>query len=222
MKILGALHTDMLIMDEVQRLKNWNAQIAKSARNIIADYAVILSGTPLENKLEELYSVMQLANQYCFGPYYKFMDNTVVKSDTGKVLSYKNLNAIGEQMKDSLLRRRRSEVLLHLPARMDKVLFVPMTKEQLGMHDECKAQVSRLVLKLEKYKFLSEKDRLRLLMLLGQMRMLCDSTYILDQKSRHDTKVDEVMNILQNVVESGDEKVVIFSQWERDDAINRS
>jgi SNF2 family DNA or RNA helicase len=51
--------------------------------------------------------------------------------------------------------------------------------------------------------------------MLSQMRMLCDSTYILDQKTRYDTKVEETLNILRNVFESGDEKVVIFSQWER-------
>ena len=53
-KILRSLRTDFLIMDEVQRLKNWKTQISQSARHIDADYTVVLSGTPLENKLEEL------------------------------------------------------------------------------------------------------------------------------------------------------------------------
>jgi hypothetical protein len=83
------------------------------------------------------------------------------------------------------------------------------------MHDEWKSQVSQLVLKWTRTRFLSEKDRKRLLLMLSQMRMVCDSTYILDQKSRYDTKVEETMNILRNVFDSGDEKVVIFSQWER-------
>ena len=64
--------------------------------------------------------------------------------------------------------------------------------------------------------FLSESDRLRLLKLLSQQRMVCDSTYILDQKTRKDTKVDETMNILLDLFSQDDaEKVVIFSQWER-------
>lgn len=53
------------------------------------------------------------------------------------------------------------------------------------------------------------------MLFLSEMRMVCDSTYILDQKSRYDTKVEETMNILRNVFDNGDEKVVIFSQWER-------
>lgn len=90
-----------------------------------------------------------------------------------------------------------------------------MTEQQRGMHDEYQSIVSQLVFKWTKARFLSEKDRKRLLLMLSQMRMICDSTYILDQKTRYDTKVEETLNILKNVFESGDEKVVIFSQWER-------
>ncbi len=214
-KYMKTLQTDFLIMDEVQRLKNWNTQISRAARRIESDYAVILSGTPLENKLEELYSVIQFVDQYCLGPYYKFMDQSVVRSDTGKVVSYKNLNKIGEQLRNVLIRRRKQDVSLQLPGRMDKVLFVPMTEQQRSVHDEFQSSVAQLVSKWTRMRFLSEKDRRRLLLMLSQMRMVCDSTYILDQKTRHDTKVEEVMNILKSVVESGDEKVVVFSQWER-------
>lgn len=214
-RLTGSLHTDLVIMDEVQRLKNWKTQISRSVRHIEADYAVVLSGTPLENKLEELYSIMQFVDQYCLGPYYQFMEHTVVTSETGKVIGYKNLNEVGERMKHVLLRRRKRDVALQLPERMDKILFVSMTEQQKAIHDEFKSSVAQLIYKWTRTRFLSEKDRKRLLLLLSQMRMVCDSTYILDQKSRYDTKIAEVMNILQNVFENGDEKVVIFSQWER-------
>ena len=215
MKLLKEIIVDMLVMDEVQRLKNWNTQIAKGVRRIRADYKVILSGTPLENKLEELYSVVQLADQYSLGPYYEFRDNHIMTNDTGKVIGYKNLNEVGQSLCRLLKRRRKSDVALQLPERMDKNLFVPMTKEQMAIHDELKGNVARLVFKWKKMHYLSDTDRRRLLLMLSQMRMVCDSTYILDQQSRYDTKVDEAINIIKSVVESGDDKVVIFSQWER-------
>jgi len=214
-KLRKSLHTDFLIMDEVQRLKNWKTQISQAARHIESDYAVVLSGTPLENKLEELYSIMQFVDQYCLGPYYLFMDQTVIKSDTGKVIGYKNLNVVGERMKDVLIRRKKRDVALQLPQRMDKILFVPLTEQQRSIHDEFQNTVAQLVYKWTRSRFLSEKDRKRLLLSLSQMRMVCDSTYILDQKTRYDTKIEEVMNILKNVFDNGEEKVVIFSQWER-------
>ena len=214
-KILKTLSADLIIMDEAQRLKNWNTQIAQAAKRLRSDYMIVLSGTPLENKLEELYAITQYVDQYALGPYYQFMDDHKVASETGKTIGYKNLNNISGLLKNVLIRRRKKDVNLQLPDRMDKILFVPMTTEQKEMHEEFKSSVAQLVMKWQRMRFLSESDRRRLLLLLGQMRMVCDSTYILDQRSRFDTKIDEVVNIINEVVESGDEKIVVFSQWER-------
>ena len=214
-KILGKLETDLLIMDEVQRLKNWNTQISMAMRRVVSQYAVILSGTPLENKLEELYSVMEFADNFCLGPFWKFKAECIVSDETGKVLGYKNLNKVGEMARQRLIRRTKKQVALQMPKRQDKILFVPMTKEQRGEHEELKFVVSQIVTKWRRMHFLSEKDRNRLLLCLSQMRMLCDSTYILDQKTRNDTKVDETLNIITSLLETEGEKVVVFSQWER-------
>ncbi len=214
-KMWGSLETEVLIMDEVQRLKNWKTQISMAARKVHSDYAVILSGTPLENRLEELYSVMEFADNYCLGPYWQFKDNCIVMDEGGKVIGYKNLNQVGETARQRLIRRTKKQVALQMPKRQDQNLFVPMTKEQRSLHDAYKEEVAKLVLKWRHMHFLSEKDRQRLLQFLSMMRMACDSTYILDQKTRYDTKVAEVVNILQSIFDNGDEKVVIFSQWER-------
>lgn len=213
--LAGYLEADMLIIDEVQRLKNWNTKISVSARRIRSRYAVVLSGTPLENRLEELYSVMEFVDSFCLAPYYRFRERYIISDEKGAIIGYRNLNEIGERLKPYLIRRRKSTVRLQMPARQDKNLMVPMTKEQMTIHDECRAHVSRLLKKWERMHFLSEADRNRLILLLSQMRMVCDSTYILDQKTRYDTKIGEVMNIVGNVIESGEDKVVIFSQWER-------
>lgn len=214
-KMWGSLETEVLIMDEVQRLKNWKTQISMAARKVHSDYAVILSGTPLENRLEELYSVMEFADNYCLGPYWQFKDNCIVMDEGGKVIGYKNLNQVGETARQRLIRRTKKQVALQMPKRQDQNLFVPMTKEQRSLHDAYKEEVAKLVLKWRHMHFLLEKDRQRLLQFLSMMRMACDSTYILDQKTRYDTKVAEVVNILQSIFDNGDEKVVIFSQWER-------
>lgn len=214
-RTFGNAYAECLIMDEVQRLKNWNTQISRAARKIKSDYTIVLSGTPLENKLVELYSVMEFVDQYCLGPYYKFIDETTVKDEGGKILSYKNLNLVGERLANRLVRRRKADIELQLPERTQQNLFVPMTSRQREIHDELKAGVAQIVSKWRRSHFLSDVDRKRLMLLLSQMRMVCDSTYILDQETRFDTKVEETMNIVQEVVESGDDKIVIFSQWER-------
>lgn len=217
-KLLKRLQTDVLIMDEIQRLKNWDTIISRAARKIDCRYAVLLSGTPLENKLEELYSTMELADQFCFGPYYKFRDEHILLDpDSGKIVGYKNLNAVGEQASQRLIRRTKKGVQLQLPKRSDQYILVPMTQEQADYHSEFKWEVTKILSRYKKLHFMSEQDRRRLMLLLGEMRMVSDSTFILEQdlKKRHDIKIAEVMNLLENVFENGDEKVVIFSEWER-------
>lgn len=214
-KILGGLQTDMLIMDEVQRLKNWNTQISMAARKISSDYSVILSGTPLENKLDELYSIVEFVDNFRLAPYYLFKNRHIMTDETGQVLGYQNLNEISEKLSDILIRRRKKDVKLQMPERQDKNLLVPMTKEQKAMHEEWQFHVRMLVEKWKRTHFLSDKDRKRLLMFLSQMRMVCDSSYILDQKTRYDTKVDECINIISDIISVEGEKVVVFSQWER-------
>ena len=135
--------------------------------------------------------------------------------ETGQVLGYQNLNEISQKLSDILIRRRKKDVKLQMPKRQDKNLFVPMTKEQKAMHEEWKFQVCIIVEKWKRFHFLSDKDRKRLLMFLSQMRMVCDSSYILDQKTRYDTKVDECLNIISDIISVEGEKVVVFSQWER-------
>ncbi len=214
-KVLGQLETDMVIIDEVQRLKNWDTQIARAARKIKSRYAVVLSGTPLENRLEELYSVVELVDQFCLSPYYQFRDRYIDTDAKGSNVGYKHLNELGDRLKPILIRRRKCDVKLQMPKRQDKNLMMPMTKQQQVLHDEANQVVSRLMQKWERYHFLSETDRNRLMQALQKMRMACDSTFVLDQKTRYDTKVAEVVNIVSDLIESGDEKVVVFSQWER-------
>ncbi|MBQ9169939.1 MAG: DEAD/DEAH box helicase [Bacteroidaceae bacterium] len=216
-KSLSRIATDLLIMDEVQRLKNWHTQLAQAVRRIDSHYSVLLSGTPLENKLDELVSIVQLADPYCLAPLYRFRYDHIVTDTSGKAIGYKNLGDIRDKLKDTLIRRTKQSVQLQLPKRTDQFLLVPMTPEQTSRHEELRGAVARLASKWQRTGSLSEEERRRLLLMLGQMRMLADSTFVIDQnqESRHDVKVSEVMNILCDALEGSEAKIVVFSEWER-------
>jgi superfamily II DNA/RNA helicase len=98
---------------------------------------------------------------------------------------------------------------------MDKVLLVPMTPQQKSIHTELADAVARLVAKWRRFHFLNETDRRILILCLSQMRMVADSTYILDQQTRFDTKIAELMYIFEEALADPEQKIVVFSQWER-------
>lgn len=214
-QMINECEFDLVILDEAQRIKNWKTKIARSVKKIRSLYSLVLTGTPLENKLEELYSIVQFVDPFKLGPYYHFLNRYQVKNDTGRIIGYNHLHEIKEILSDIMIRRNKAEVLSQLPERTDKNLFVTMTDKQMGFHEEFKEVVARLIYKWRTYGFLSELDRQRLMIHLNLMRMVCDSTYILDQETRFDTKIDELICILEEYFDGTNEKVVIFSQWER-------
>ncbi len=206
---------DLVILDEAQRIKNWNTRVARSVKKIASPYAIVLTGTPLENRLEELISIVQFVDRFRLGPTFRLLDEHQVRDEVGKVVGYRHLDRIGQTLEPVLLRRHKSKVLEQLPQRLDKNFFVPMTEQQRQHHEENREIVARIVLQWRKYKFLSEADQRRLMIALQHMRMSCDNTYLLDQSSKSGVKADEVVTLLRELFETPDTKVVVFSQWLR-------
>ena len=206
---------ELVVLDEAQRIKNWNTRVARSVKQIASPYAMVLTGTPLENRLEELVSIVQFVDRFRLGPTFRLLDEHQVRDEAGKVVGYRRLDRIGQTLGPVLLRRLKDNVLEQLPQRLDKNFFVPMTRQQRDHHDENRAIVSRIVQRWRRYKFLSEADQRRLMIALQNMRMACDSSYLLDQCTRDGAKGDELVTLLQELFETPDTKVVLFSQWLR-------
>jgi superfamily II DNA or RNA helicase len=206
---------DLVILDEAQRIKNWNTRAARSVKKIVTPYAIVLTGTPLENRLEELVSLVQFVDRHRLGPSFRFLANHQMLDEFGKVVGYRDLDSIGKTLAPILIRRRKDQVLKQLPARLDKTFFVPMTPEQMQHHEENRELVARIVAKWRRFRFLSEADQRRLTIALQNMRMSCNSTYLLDQTTDFGHKADELATLLDEIFEKPDAKVVVFSQWQR-------
>ncbi len=206
---------DLVILDEAQRIKNWETRAARSVKKIESPYCVVLTGTPLENRLEELISIVQFVDQQRLGPTFRLLHEHQDREGggAGRVVGYQNLDNIGKTLEPILLRRRKQEVLTELPERLEKQFFVAMTPEQRVLHEENREVVGRIVQKWRRYHFLSEQDKRRLMMCLQNMRMSCNSTYLLDKKTDFGAKTDEVAQLLDEMLEDPGTKVVIFSQW---------
>jgi len=213
--LIAAWTPDVVIVDEAQRIKNWNTIAARTLKRIDSPYAIVLTGTPLENKLEELISIVQFVDQNRLGPTWKLLHEHQVKDEAGRVTGYTGLEKIGQTLAPIMIRRRKAEVLRQLPARTDENLLVPMTEMQMRYHQENADVVARIIHRWRKTKFLSDKDQRRLTCALQNMRMSCNSTYLLDQETDHGVKADELAALLDELFVQPDAKAVVFSQWTR-------
>jgi superfamily II DNA or RNA helicase len=213
--LIQAWAPDVVIVDEAQRIKNWNTVAARALKRLDSPYAVVLTGTPLQNRLEELISIVQFVDQHRLGPAWRLLHEHQRHDDHGRVIGYQHLDKIGQTLAPIMLRRRKAEVLKQLPERVDTTLFVPMTPQQVVHHEENREIVARIVLRWRKTGFLSETDQIRLTCSLQNMRMSCNSTFLLDHESDHGHKVDELVAMLEDMFEDPQVKVVVFSQWLR-------
>jgi superfamily II DNA or RNA helicase len=213
--LIAAWAPDLVIVDEAQRVKNWNTIAARALKRIDSPYAIVLTGTPLENKLEELVSIVQFVDQHRLGPTWKLLHEHQVKDEGGRVIGYRRLEKIGQTLAPIMIRRRKSEVLKQLPNRLDQNLLVPMTEAQMLHHQENADVVAKIVQRWRKTRFLSDKDQRRLTCALQNMRMSCNSTYLLDQETDHGVKADELAAVLDDLLAEPKAKAVVFSQWTR-------
>ncbi len=211
--LISAWAPDLVIVDEAQRVKNWNTIAARALRRVDSPYALVLTGTPLENKLEELISIVQFVDQHRLGPTWRLLHEHQVKDESGRVTGYTGLERIGETLAPILIRRRRSEVLAQLPDRTDQNVLVPMTEKQMVHHEENADVVAKIVARWRRMKFLSDTDQRRLTCALQNMRMSCNSTWLLDRETDHGVKADELAALLDGVFVHPDAKAVVFSQW---------
>ena len=211
--LIAAWAPDLVIADEAQRIKNWNTIAARALKRVASPYCVVLTGTPLENRLEELISIVQFVDQHRLGPTWRLLDQHQTRDEAGRVIGYRALDRIGQTLAPVMLRRRKAEVLTQLPQRVDNRIFVPLTPEQRVHHNENGDIVTRIVQRWRKTGYLSDVDQRLLHCALQNMRMACNSTFLLDHETDHGNKVDELMTVLDELLEDPCAKAVVFSQW---------
>jgi SNF2 family DNA or RNA helicase len=214
-RYMHELRPDLIILDEAQRIRNWATATARTIKQLKSRYAFVLTGTPLENKLEELFSVVEFVDGRRLGPAFRFLHEHRMVDEKGHLLGYRNLDRIHSQMAPILLRRTRPEVLKELPERTDQIFRVPLTPKQAEPYYEQSDILAQLMRRWERQGWLSEIDQKRILCCIQNMRMLCNSTFLFDKQTHHSPKLQEFREILRELAIEENRKVVVFSEYER-------
>jgi SNF2 family DNA or RNA helicase len=214
-RYMHELAPDLIILDEAQRIRNWTTATARTIKQLKSRYAFVLTGTPLENKLEELFSVVEFIDGRRLGPAFRFLHEHRTEDENGRLIGYRGLDRIHNQLAPILLRRTRQEVLKDLPKRTDQILHVSLTPQQAEPYWEQNDILAGLMRKWERQRWLSEIDLRRIMCCLQNMRMLCNSTFLFDKQTNHSPKLDEFREIIRELAIEEGRKVVVFSEYER-------
>lgn len=201
---------DLIILDEGQRIKNWETKTSQMVKALRSPFALVLSGTPLENRLDDLFSIVEFIDDRRLGPAFRFYNKYRVVDKKGKVLGYKNLDDLRKKLKPVLIRRTRDKVIDDLPPRTTEIRRIPPTDEQLELHNGHRRIVSSIISK----KYISEMDLLRLQKALLMCRMAANSTFLVDKNPPgYSSKLEELDVLIDHLMSEQDRKIVLFSEW---------
>ena len=208
------LRPDVVILDEAQRIKNWNTKTAMAVKRLRSRYAWVLTGTPIENRIDELYSLVSFLDPTVFGPLFRFNREFYEFDERGRPRGYRNLDELRRRIRPLLLRRRKADVETELPNRVERTFLVGLSDGQRMAYQAHEGIVQRL-LAAHRRRPLGEPQRERLMRELNMMRMICDTNYILNPADKTCPKVEELARILSECMGNPQVKVLIFSEWER-------
>jgi superfamily II DNA or RNA helicase len=209
-RAIEAQSWDLIILDEAQRIKNWEAKTSRTVKALRSPFALALTGTPIENRLDDLYSIVEFVDDRRLGPSFRFFNQHRSTTESGKVLGYENLAELRGTLEPVMLRRTRASVMRDLPPRSTELIRVAPTLEQAELHGGYMRTASSILRK----KFISEMDLLRLRKALLMCRLAADATSLVDKRRPgHSSKLDALRDLLTNLLAEPERKIVLFSEW---------
>jgi hypothetical protein len=230
---LGRLAPDVVVLDEAQRIKNWEAKTSMYVKAMRPRWRLVLTGTPLENRLTELASILEWVDDMALEPKWRLGEwHTLRSGGPRESAGAKNLDTLRVRIAGSTLRRTRKEVLTQLPPRTDVEVPVSLTAEQLAAHAEFDLPIARLMSQARR-RPLTQSEFLRLMSFFTRQRIICnglaqrdfEETWpVLERGTRpseatlkglFSPKLSELRELVSSLVLTQGRKVVVFSAWKR-------
>ncbi|MBK0380266.1 DEAD/DEAH box helicase [Mucilaginibacter segetis] len=209
---------DYIILDESQNIKNASSKSFQSVRLLKSRFKLILSGTPVENSVNDLWTQMSFINPGLLGAQQFFQNEFVTpiekKKDEEKA---RKLQAI---IKPFVLRRTKEQVATELPPKTENLFYCQMSEEQAEVYDKVKSEYrNELLRSLEDGTY--AQTQMQVLQGLIKLRQIANHPYMIDQDYEGDSgKFENVLHTLANVLDGG-HKVLVFSQFVKQLSIYR-
>ena len=207
---LSDFHFHYIVLDESQMIKNPSSKLYNAIVTLQSDHKVVLTGTPIENSLTDLWSQINFVNPGLLGTlgFFKrsFVQPIEKKGDEEREEKLKDL------INPFILRRTKDEVAKELPPVFEQVRYVNMTESQLRLYEEEKSQVRNALLEnLEEVGL--KRSSIMVLQALTRLRQIANHPDLLEDFSGKDSgKFTEVYRDIENVISEG-HKVLVFSSF---------
>ena len=203
--ILKDVCFDNIVLDEAHSIKNSKSQVAEAAYSLQGDFRLALTGTPIENRLLDLYSQFRFLNSGFLGSEAYFRKRYVGPIANGDMASAK---ALKKKLAPFVVRRKKEDVLFDLPKKTETNLYVELSKEERELYDSLYLATKKEV--VERLQGGKMMDALAALLRLRQAA--CHSALVKEAHNVGSSKMDLLLERLSLLVAQG-HKALVFSQW---------
>ncbi len=212
-ELLQALDLRYVILDEAQHIKNPMSQTARSAKKLRSERRLALTGTPIENRLSELWSIFDFVSPGLLGTLKTFEERIARPIDRGDMETAQRLRAT---IKPFIMRRLKRDVAQDLPDKIEQEMIVPLAEEQSKLYKQVLGQVRKSVLSEVEKKGVS-KAQIQILAALTRLRQVaCDPRLMklpdTDFDDDDSGKLGALREIIDEAVDGG-HRVLVFSQF---------
>ena len=197
-----------VVLDEAQHIKNPDSQNARAACALKAESRFILTGTPLENSLRDLWSLFEFLLPGYLGSRRDFKDRyetPLLNGERGALW-----NRLARRLRPYLLRRRKQEILSELPDKIEQVLEVELSPEQKSAYTQLQLAARSQIDQLRQQS--SGAARMRVLTALLRLRQACCDLRLLGKEGSSSPKLNALLELLQEAIDSG-HRALVFSQF---------
>lgn len=201
---------DAIIADEATRIANPKAKTTKMIKKLNATYKFPLSGTPLSNSVQDVWSIIDFCEPGSLGSYWQFVDKYCEKDVWGSIKSYKNLESLRKEIHPYCIRRLKKEVLSQLPPKLYENIYIDLSASERKMYNAIKQELTA------ELKTLGMTDRGGLQNMITKMLRLKQVTNSLEliSDSKESSKLEGLKELLQTICIDGN-KVVIFTTFRK-------
>lgn len=211
LEMLNRVNYDLVILDEAQRIRNFETLTSNAIKAIKKAHGLVITGTPIENKLVDIYSITAFIDPHLLTPLWEFSYQHCYfdVQNENKITGYYNLQNLKEKLAPVLLRREKAEVLSQRNRLTNIDVPVEMHPVQRDLHNQFAKSIAVLLHKKVKTAY----DWQTLILTLQKMRMVCDATFLVEEDSDISPKMQELEEILLEKLDLSTQKVIIFSEW---------
>ncbi len=206
----SAFHFDYIILDESQMIKNPFSKLYQAMVELRSEHKIVLTGTPIENSLTDLWSQINFINPGLLGPLSFFKRSFVQPIE--KREDEQREEKLKELINPFILRRTKQEVARELPPILEQIRYCNMTESQRSIYEEEKSQARNSILE-NLHEVGLERSSIIVLQALTRLRQIANHPAMMDDMKEIDSgKFFEVYRDIQSVVSEG-HKVLMFSSF---------